>query len=711
MSVGGRVVLSGDGGLLVTDIGVAGPGSDFGMRAVLDALSPAVVVTDSAGRILLWSQSAEALYGWSEGEVLGRSVLEVLVPVGELSANRQDLEAVAAGRSMGGDRRVACRDGRVLRVRTHTTPVLDEAGRTLFMVGSSEDVGALRDAEQEARRLSEHFTSALEAGGLGTWRWTMATGETVWDERLHALFGLAPGDFDGTFEMYVSLLHPDDREETLASVSRAVETKSPYRVEHKVVWPDGSVHWLAGAGTVTLDDDGDVTGTVGCSMDVTDRVEQQRELQRLTDVAVRAASNERLQRERLEFLSVVNDALNASSSVDAVMRNVAQAAVPRLGDWCAIHVLPSDGGSIPDTVIGHVDPEMIEHARALQARFPYDPNAPTGVPAVIRSGVTEFYSDISSDVMSAMELDAGVRDVVAELDLRSSIAVALKKRNRVLGAIQFVATGGTRRYTDDDVALAEAVAARIASSIENQRLHFEHRRISQTLQRSLLPRRLPDVPGIDIAVRYWATGDATEVGGDFYDVFAMGQPGRFAIVLGDVCGTGPDAAALTGLARHTIRDSAWHDDPPAAVMRALNRAVRRSGTNTFLTCVYAVIETGRKTMTVACAGHPLPVWVGAHGVTTVGRPGTLVGILDEIDVHEVPIAFDHGDAIILHTDGATDVPPPHGLDELEWRALVDQAVRPADTADTIAEHIQQALADILPFESRHDDIALLVIKA
>ena len=107
---------------------------------------------------------------------------------------------------------------------------------------------------------------ALEAGGLGTWRWDMTTGLTAWDEQMEALFGLAPGAFDGSFEMYVSLLHPEDRDRVLAAVRAAVEELTPYRFEHRVVWPDGSVHWLACAGSVTVSR-GVATGTVGCSAD------------------------------------------------------------------------------------------------------------------------------------------------------------------------------------------------------------------------------------------------------------------------------------------------------------------------------------------------------------------------------------------------------------------------------------------------------------
>ena len=213
----------------------------------------------------------------------------------------------------------------------------------------------------------------------------MATGVTVWDQRLEALFGLPPGGFDGSFDTYVSLLHPDDREDVLRSVAEAVEAKSTYRVEHRVLWPDGTVHWISGAGGVTLDENDVVTGTVGCSMDITDRMEQDLERQRLAEAAAAAAENERLQRERLEFLAAINEALNASTSRRAVMVNVTRQAVPTLGDWCTIHVLATDGRSAPDVEVAHVDPTMIDYARQLQEQFPYDPTAPTGVPAVVRT--------------------------------------------------------------------------------------------------------------------------------------------------------------------------------------------------------------------------------------------------------------------------------------------------------------------------------------
>ncbi len=679
-------------------------------RDVLDVLERAVIVTDPAGHILLWNRAAEGFYGWPEHEVLGRSILDVLAPPQQAETDAADLALLAGGTSKTGDRIVVGRDGIEIRVHTFTSPMVDEQGDVVAIVGSSEDVGERRLQEQEARDLSEHFRSALAAGGLGTWRWDIASGETVWDAHMEQLFGLEPGGFDGSFETYVSLLHPEDGPDVLANITEAVRTKSSYRVEHRVVHPDESVRWIGGVGGVTTDEFGRVIGMVGCSMDVTDRVLQESELRRLTEMAERAAESERLQRERLEFLASINTALSRSSTIAELMENVTRQAVPRLGDWCAMHVVTADGRGVPEVVIAHVDEEMERHAREVHHFFPWDPEASSGVPAVIRSGRTEFIPEISPDLLAASDLTPKARKLVTRLDLGSAITVAMKKRSRVVGALQFIATNQSRRYTSDDVALAETVAARIASSIENLRLHDEQREIARTLERSLLPSSLPEVPGVDVAVRYWPNGEVNEVGGDFYDLFALETDGRFALVLGDVCGTGPSAAALTGLARHTIRDSAWHDDGHEGVLHSLNRAVRRSGYHTFLTCVYGTIDTtsAATTLTVTCGGHPLPTLVRDGEPSPIGLPGRLLGCFDDTDVHPTTIELLPGDVIVFHTDGATDVIPPNGLDEDEWRAVVAEAARRGGGAEEIADSIKELLGAILPFEERNDDIALLV---
>jgi serine phosphatase RsbU (regulator of sigma subunit) len=424
-----------------------------------------------------------------------------------------------------------------------------------------------------------------------------------------------------------------------------------------------------------------------------------------------AHDRERVQRERLEFLAAINEALNNSTNQLEVMRNVTRTTVPRLGDWCSIHVLPSRNAVIPDVEIAHVDPEMVAYALQLQKRFPYDPDADKGVAHVLRTGRTEFYPDITDEVITSLDATEEERAIIGQLALRSAIAVPLIKQGRILGAVQFVMSSSSRRYTAEDVELAHTVAGRIASSLENHRLHHEQLEIATTLQRSLLPDTLPKIPRLEVAVRYWAAGDANEVGGDFYDIFAINTNEQWAIVMGDVCGTGPAAAALTGLARHTIRTSAWHGDTPVEVLTNLNRAVQRSETHSFLTAAYAVITNdGPVTqVTLAIAGHPLPILIKDNVATTIGNSGTLLGMLDTITITPETQSLDDGDVIVFYTDGATDV-PRHSLDEHTWRELVAEAAHAATTAETIADNIRDSLERVLPFEQRNDDIALLIVK-
>ena len=284
-------------------------------RDVIDALPGAVVVTDSGGRIVLWSATAERLYGWREPEVVGRSLVDLLALPAETIASRDDA-AFVEGITPIGDWVSARRDGSTIRVSTMTRPLVDGDGSVVAIAHWSDEGTALHRAEQQSRNLSEQLQAAVEAGGLGTWRRNLSTGEMVWDERLEALFGLPPGGFDGSFERFVSLLHPDDRDLVVGAIDDSLARKSTYRVEHRVVWPDGSVHWHARVGGVTVDEGGEVTGTVGCSMDITDRMVHQHEQQR---VAAEAAERERVHRERLEFLGAINAALSTSTTLRQVM--------------------------------------------------------------------------------------------------------------------------------------------------------------------------------------------------------------------------------------------------------------------------------------------------------------------------------------------------------------------------------------------------------
>jgi serine phosphatase RsbU (regulator of sigma subunit) len=246
-------------------------------------------------------------------------------------------------------------------------------------------------------------------------------------------------------------------------------------------------------------------------------------------------------------------------------------------------------------------------------------------------------------------------------------------------------------------------------AIDNARLFETTRHIARTLQASLLPQALPEIPGVRIAGRYRAAATDQEVGGDFYDAFAIGAD-RWGIVIGDVCGKGPEAAALTALARYTIR--ALSDQPPAQVLSRLNDAVLRQGdaiSNRFLTAIFAVAQKRDEMLhlELAAGGHPAPVLVrrdGSVGQVEVGGP--LIGVIEEAQYIPASCLLSPGDTMVLYTDGLTDARAPAQLlssDDV-LRMLQDGHGMPADGLAAFLEH------EATGGEDPRDDIALLVLQ-
>jgi serine phosphatase RsbU (regulator of sigma subunit) len=238
-----------------------------------------------------------------------------------------------------------------------------------------------------------------------------------------------------------------------------------------------------------------------------------------------------------------------------------------------------------------------------------------------------------------------------------------------------------------------------------------HRRIAETLQASLLPQALPAPPGLELAARYRAQGEGIEVGGDFYDVFPDGDD--WLLVIGDVCGKGPEAAAVTAEARWTIRALADTTPSPAGLMAAVNGVLlRRRRDNTFLSAVAvrASAEPGGARLRIARAGHPFPVVVRAGGaVETVGGDGALLGLFPKARFEDAELRLDPGDALVLYTDGASEARRDGRELGVEGVARALSAVGGADAGE-IARHLERAALDFGGGRLR-DDLAILVVRA
>ncbi len=230
--------------------------------------------------------------------------------------------------------------------------------------------------------------------------------------------------------------------------------------------------------------------------------------------------------------------------------------------------------------------------------------------------------------------------------------------------------------------------------------------LARSLQASLLPPRLPHVPGIDIVARYAPAGSGAEVVGDFYDVFEMGRD-CWGIAIGDVCGKGVEAAKVTALARHTIRAVALTETRPDRVLALLNRAMLTGDLpeSLFLSAQFAALTPGN--LSLCSAGHPPPLLRRASGeVEEVAVSGTLLGLVEDPKLSVTDIPLGPGDALVLHTDGVTEA---RGADVFGTEGLIAVLASAPPGAEAIADRIESAVrAHSGP--TLADDMAVLVIR-
>lgn len=233
------------------------------------------------------------------------------------------------------------------------------------------------------------------------------------------------------------------------------------------------------------------------------------------------------------------------------------------------------------------------------------------------------------------------------------------------------------------------------------------RALARTLQQTFIPPQPPRIPGIDVSAVYRPAGTGEEVGGDFYDVFQLGED-NWAVVLGDVCGKGVEAAVVTSLARHSVRALTVGTSSPAEVMQSLNDIVLHHPNDRF--CTVALVRLRRVEggwrLTLSLGGHPQPVLVTPEGrATQIGEPGSLVGVFDDVDHSETDLVLAPGATLVLYTDGVTEA--RRGAEEYGDARLL-QAAEAHRRADVLTAGL---LEEVLEFQAwtPSDDIAIVAI--
>jgi serine phosphatase RsbU (regulator of sigma subunit)/PAS domain-containing protein len=412
------------------------------------------------------------------------------------------------------------------------------------------------------------------------------------------------------------------------------------------------------------------------------------------------------------FLAEAGRALAGSLDYEETLAAVARLAVPAIADWCAVDAIVD--GELKRLATAHADPGKVAQVLEVAERYPPDPDAPTGVYAIMRGGRSELYPDIPDDLLVAAARDEEHLALLRSIGMTSAMAVPMIARGTTLGVITFVSAETGRRFDERDLKLAESLASRAATAIENARLYAARSAIARSLQASLLPPALPEVPGFELAAVYRSASEGTEVGGDFYDVFNTAED-QWYVVVGDVCGKGAEAAAVTAMARYTIRAGAVRRRSPAAILRLLGEAMLRqespelAGRFCTIACLHLDLSRSPARATVACGGHPLPAVLRADGaVEELGMAGTLLGLVERPELHDRSGDLAPGDTVLLYTDGLTEAGAPErvwGPEDLA--AVLGEAAGLAPQA--VIDHAVRAALGADP--APRDDIAVVALRA
>jgi serine phosphatase RsbU (regulator of sigma subunit) len=413
--------------------------------------------------------------------------------------------------------------------------------------------------------------------------------------------------------------------------------------------------------------------------------------------------------ETQRLLAEAGRVLAGSLDYEATLNSVARLLVPAMADWCMVDLWTDRG--LERVAVAHADPAGAELAEGFRGLL-IDPQGTEGPAAVARNGRSELHVGVDAAHVAAAARNPRHHELLTRLGVRHALSVPLTLRGHRLGALTLSVTAPGRTLGREQLELAEEFARRAAVAVDNARVHRQRSAIARTLQNSLLPPTLPEIPGVENAALYRPAGEGADVGGDFYDLFNVADD-EWIAVIGDVCGKGAEAAAVTALARYTIRTAAVRRRSPAKILAWLNDAMRRqdlAGRFCTITCVH--LDTGRERIrvTAACGGHPAALLRRSDGtVEEVGGMGTLLGLLPDPTLVDDRAELGPGDTLLLYTDGITEARAPERvLTEQELRAAVARG--PGDSAQALVEHVA-AVAVGKEGTPPRDDMALLALRA
>jgi serine phosphatase RsbU (regulator of sigma subunit) len=434
-----------------------------------------------------------------------------------------------------------------------------------------------------------------------------------------------------------------------------------------------------------------VSGVTVVTVDITDQVRARR----------RAEERHR----RLSVLDDATSAVNAEMEPRRELIALADSVVPGLADACAVYLIDAPGSAraLTETWQGTrlvcvIDPALGLSAPAPEVRLRLAPTRP--VTRAVREGRAILASGHQADPSGWGEYWLTV------LDPHSLVAVPIGSPDEVLAVVSFAAAGRRPRYGDSDIALMHEITSRVAVAVGHALRLQRTSEVALALQRGLLSEP-PEVKGLDIRVRYRPAGPGLEVGGDWYDAFAL-PAGDLALAVGDVVGHDLHATSTMGQLRSMAQALACQPDAePAGVLASLNRLSSHLGIGELATMVYGQLTPpvgdGPATLTWANAGHPPPLLVNPDGSVAIldQAASPLLG-LPVADYRQASVALPPGSVLLLYTDGLMEDPD---------RPSVDAVAELAEAVRRLAPTGLDGLCDrLLAAAPTRDDIALLAVR-
>ncbi|MER6473302.1 SpoIIE family protein phosphatase [Streptomyces collinus] len=710
----------------------------------------AVLQIDRKGTITAWNEDAEELFGYPAPEIIGRPLTDLAAWPHTPGTGTGIAEALQLSR-WEGSYGVRGADGRVAQVYASHLRVRDTGGEpsTVCLL--------VRDHERAVLQSPQRVPAGDQS--------TASDGQST--DPFEVFIGSpAPDDLDGLLQRTVErardmldgdsaflLLATDDETELEVRASTGLPSArqrfarvpveaGPGRygsarmpaVHDDLNAVPGAVPLLNGTGmrsvvTVPLKVEGRLTGSLGVAAEGAGRYSNEEALRlqfaadriALAVESARLGELERLRRGSLSFLVEASDLLAGTLDRDQTLALMAQMTVPTLATWCAVYTIADQASEPYLSYVLHEDEELIDGIKSLLSKVaPPDPVPTPGARVWSTPGEVAHQAALSSSMRNlglsggpTHQVASGIGPTLATASAvgGETVVLPLVARNRVIGMLT-LGKPTDEHFRQEILELAEDLSRRAALALDNARLYSERTAISQSLQRSLLPPGLPQIDGVEVEVIYRAAGEGNEVGGDFYDLFPIGN-GAYGFAIGDVCGTGPNAAAVTGLARHALRLLAREGLSGPAVLERLNSAILDEGDRSrFLTLLYGEMrpqEDGSAELKVVCAGHPLPLRLRQDGtVDAAAEPQPLLGVIEDLELYEQTVTLDPGDVLLCVTDGVTE--RREGTRMLGDDGLADVLTTCTGlTAGAVAARIMRAV-ERFASDAPSDDMAILAMR-